>query len=298
MEKAYKLEFDLENAASLNLNSCGCSKTEPFHSFGPAIKPNYLLHFILSGKGKFEISGKTYQLEAGSGFFIPPNELAFYEADEKDPWTYIWVGFRGREAEEILKEMGISLYHPIFQSTKSEELYEIVKDMMEHNTYGIANELRRSGLLGIFLSVLASEATTKIMDESDKANTYVRRALAYIQENYCNPIRVTDIADYVCINRSYLYTLFERSIHMSPQKFLAIYRISKAAELLLATNYSIETIAISCGYTDPLVFSKAFRQMKGMSPTAFRKAEGEGGMNKEELQQLELYLEGVQKKGI
>ena len=32
---------------------------------------------------------------------------------------------------------------------------------------------------------------------------YVRKAVEFIQTNYANPIRVTDIADYVCINRSY-----------------------------------------------------------------------------------------------
>ena len=43
-------------------------------------------------------------------------------------------------------------------------------------------------------------------DEEDKGNQYVKKAVSFIQSNYCNPIKVTDVADYVCINRSYLYT--------------------------------------------------------------------------------------------
>ena len=53
MEKAYKLEFTGEKSGSLFVNCCGCSRTEPLHSFGPAQKPHYLIHFILSGKGRF-----------------------------------------------------------------------------------------------------------------------------------------------------------------------------------------------------------------------------------------------------
>lgn len=291
MEKAYKLEFQLDQTASLVLSSCGCSRTEPFHSFGPAIKPYYLIHFILGGKGRFQIGGKEYRLEAGSGFFIPPNELSFYEADEKEPWNYLWVGFRGNGVEEILQSMGLSVAHPIFTCDRSEELYRVVKDMMEHNTIGVANELRRSGQLGIFMSILAENMNVVGHEEQDMANMYVSKAIEYIQLNYCNPIKVTDVAEYVCINRSYLYTLFERSIHMSPQQYLTVYRLSKAAELLLATGYSIETIASSCGYTDPLVFSKAFRQNKGMSPTQFRRTEDGGGINKEPLQQFENFIE-------
>ena len=33
----------------------------------------------------------------------------------------------------------------------------------------------------------------------------------------------------------------------------------------------IESIALSCGYNDALVFTKAFRAMKGMSPSEYRR---------------------------
>ena len=51
MEKAYKLSFETLQGEGLVVVNCGCSKTEPLHSFGPALKPNYVIHFILSGKG-------------------------------------------------------------------------------------------------------------------------------------------------------------------------------------------------------------------------------------------------------
>ena len=107
------------------------SRTEPFHSFGPAIKPHYVIHFILSGKGKFTISGKEYYLERGCGFLIPPNELVFYQADGEDPWTYVWVGFYGGMTEEVIKTMGLSLADPVFKSDKEKELYQSVMDMIE-----------------------------------------------------------------------------------------------------------------------------------------------------------------------
>ena len=151
MEKAYKLEFAKGKDESLIVNCCGLSRTEPLHSFGPAIKPHYLIHFILSGRGRFSMGGKEYPLERGYGFLILPEELAFYQADEEDPWTYVWVGFGGALAPDIIKSMGRSLSNPIFKSEKGEELYRAVKDMMEHNTFGAANDLRRNGQLYLFL---------------------------------------------------------------------------------------------------------------------------------------------------
>ncbi len=295
MEKAYKLEFENEQTGALVVNCCGCSKTEPLHSFGPALKPHYMIHYILSGKGVFRTGGREYPLEAGSGFLIVPGHLAFYQADEKEPWTYVWVGFSGSGVESFVSYTGLSVRHPVFQSDRSDELYGSVRDMMEHNTYGLTNELRRNGQLQIFLSLIAESAGTQARPEEDRANQYVKRAVEFIQRNYCNPVKVTDVADYVCINRSYLYTLFENSMGMSPQQFLTAFRLTRAAELLAVTQLPVESIALSCGYNDPLVFTKAFKQMKGMSPSAYRKElqKGETRRNREYLRQVEDFISQV-----
>lgn len=286
MEKAFKLDFKNDKIGSLYVNCCGCSQTGPLHSFGPASKPHYLIHYVLSGKGMFRFHDKEYRLEAGYGFLIQPNELAFYQADAEDPWSYLWVGFAGSRAGEYLTSMGLSQRHPIFICDRSEELYAIVRDMMEHNTFGIANDLRRNGQLGVFLSVIADSAGVVAKNEEDKGNQYVKKAVSFIQSNYCNPIKVTDVAEYVCINRSYLYTLFQNYLGMSPQQFLTMFRITKARELLESTAYPIESIALSCGYSDALVFTKAFHSMKGTSPSRYRK-EHHKESSKEQLQEVE-----------
>ena len=126
----------------------------------------------------------------------------------------------------------------------------------------------------------------------------MEKAIEYVRLNYCNPIKVTDVADYVCVNRSYLYTLFNEYLHMSPQKFLTTYRITKSLELLHATDYPIESIALSSGYSDALVFTKAFKKHTGMSPSAYRKAMRSGGAesSREQLKQLEDFIDMAQNR--
>lgn len=298
MEKAYKLLFNTEESDDLYVYCCGISQTAPGHSFGPALKPHFMIHFVMSGKGTFHMGGKRYPLKEGYGFLIVPDELAHYAADDDNPWTYVWIGFGGRRAEEIVSQLGLSVKQPVFKSDKSKEIYDIVKDMMEHNTFSVEDSLRRNGQLQMFLSVIASGLSVTPKSDSGSANDYVNRAQAYVRSNYCNPIKVTDIADYVCINRSYLYTLFENALGISPQQYLARYRIAKAVELLQLTSLPIESIAISCGYSDPLVFSKAFRQEKGMSPSTYRKSlpTADKAEGREHLLQVEQLIELGQQK--
>ena len=100
----------------------------------------------------------------------------------------------------------------------------------------------------------------------------MEKAVEFIRNNYSNEILVSDIARYVCINRSYLYTLFQKYLHTSPQNYLSSCRITRALELLSYTDLSIETVAFSCGYRNAEVFTKAFRQKQGMTPSAYRKS--------------------------
>ena len=70
MEQAQVLTFLNNENRDLLLQFCGYSTTEPLHSFGPVVRPHYIIHFILNGKGIFQIREKTYHLETGQGFLI------------------------------------------------------------------------------------------------------------------------------------------------------------------------------------------------------------------------------------
>lgn len=78
MEDAYVLQLSNRKFSELYLCMCGYSKCKPLHSFGSAVRPDYLIHFILKGKGKYYSGDAQYCLEAGRGFLIEPNVLTFY----------------------------------------------------------------------------------------------------------------------------------------------------------------------------------------------------------------------------
>lgn len=271
MEDSYVLQLQDRKFKDIYLMSCGYAKCDPLHSFGPAVRPNYIIHFVLDGHGKYQVGDEVYELSAGQGFLIEPEVLTFYQADAKDPWTYLWIGFNGEKAREFMKDIGLNSQKLIFRSQHADKLKDIVIRMLKNNTYSVTSQFILEGLLYTFLSVLTQDIEISFSSEKERENLYIRKAIEYIQNTYSNNIKVTDIASYVCINRSYLYTLFQKNIGMSPQEYLANYRLTRAAELLDVTDLPIGSVAMSCGYRDPLVFSKAFKGKKGMSPSQYRK---------------------------
>ena len=95
---------------------CGREKCAPGHCWGPAVRPHYLLHVILGGKGTYTVEKKTYALGAGDAFLIRPMVSHIYRADEQQPWEYAWVGFGGSVMEQVLRDTifahGMCLYPP------------------------------------------------------------------------------------------------------------------------------------------------------------------------------------------
>lgn len=85
METSWTLPVPKHKFSDLYLCFCGYEACQPFHSYGPAVRPNYVIHYIISGKGIFTIGNRTYRLTAGQGFFLMPNVRTYYEADADDP---------------------------------------------------------------------------------------------------------------------------------------------------------------------------------------------------------------------
>ena len=101
-------------------------------------------------------------------------------------------------------------------------------------------------------------------------NTYVDMAIDYINEMYMQDITVSDIADKIGITRARLNSAFQKELNLSVQRFLIDFRMHKAANLLVNTTMSVKEIADHVGYSDQLVFSKAFKKKFEMSPKNYR----------------------------
>ena len=99
---------------------------------------------------------------------------------------------------------------------------------------------------------------------------YIKEAINYIEQNFQNDITVEDIAKFCGLNRSYFGKIFHDTIGRSPQEFLISYRMTKAAELLKITSLSIADIGNAVGYPNQLHFSRAFKNVYGMSPRNWR----------------------------
>ena len=268
--------FPNENFIDLCMYQFGYEKCDPGHSFGPATRNHYLFHYILSGTGTLmadDAKGitQTYSVKSRQGFMIFPGQINTYIADERLPWEYMWIEFDGLRIKEALGVTDLCKNAPVYHS-HSKELREKLADEMNY----IVNHPNESsfhliGHLYLFIDYLLQSAkSTRLVSSGRMSDYYIKEAINYIEQNFQNNISIEDIAAVCGINRSYFGKIFRNSIGRSPQEFLMNYRMVKATELLKLTSLSIADISSAVGYENQLHFSRAFKNIYGISPREWR----------------------------
>lgn len=270
------LEHLHNNSMGVYLSTCGVQNCPPDHSYGPGRRDIYIIHFVCEGRGIYQVDGRTYHLKKGDFFVIFPDTEIFYKADIEAPWDYIWVGFQGIKSETYLGYAGIDREHLTGYCSNTAYMLACVQQMTFARVLTHYNELRRqAALLQVFASLI--EQHHERLSEEEQVeysqHIYIDRALDYIQTHISESIQIRDIANYIGINRSYLTSIFKKSLGVSPQEYLLNYRMEYACELLKESNTKIATVAREVGYQDPITFSKVFRKHLKMSPTEWRSSQ-------------------------
>ena len=222
------------------------------HYFGPAIRQYYLIHFVVSGFGKFLINGNVYHIGPGEMFVIPPMVETYYEADGKNPWEYIWIGFTTDKLPITLNDViSCPEAHPIFNSMKICEKFENGRNA--------------------FLCAKLWEIFSFLLENENHIPDYIDKALDCIHSEYMKDINVETLSSMLNLDRSYFTTLFTKKVGISPGKYIFNHRMSIAASLLINNKTSVSVTANSVGYSDIFNFSKMFKKHFGISPTKYVK---------------------------
>lgn len=272
--------FPSENFIDLGLYQFGWEQCDPSHSFGPAARNHYLFHLCLSGTGTLIANNAqgesiTYQVKSGQGFMIFPHQICTYIADHEIPWEYTWLEFDGLHAKEAIELTGLSCNQPIYKA-RYKDIAENMKDEMLYIVnHGDASPFHLIGHLFLFIDYfMRSASSTQVNKGNSLRDFYIKEAISFIEQNFQNDISVEMIAGSCGLNRSYFGKIFRENMGKSPQEFLISYRMSKGAELLKLTGLSIADIGNAVGYPNQLHFSRAFKNVYGISPRQWRNENG------------------------
>lgn len=97
----------------------------------------------------------------------------------------------------------------------------------------------------------------------------VETALKMLQQEFAFLDGVGDLAQRLEVSQEYLTRTFRDHVGMPPGKYLNQVRIEHAKLLLQHGGHSVAFVADACGFTNSNYFARVFRNMVGVSPSAY-----------------------------
>ena len=230
----------------------GISQCKSAHAYGPAVRRYCIIHFCIRGKGVFQNSGGTYEVNAGQAFIINPDEVTFYKADDLDPWMYTWIAFSGAICERI------ATLEPVI-TVQDKSVFSDIRRLLASGVY--TPEQYLICLIRLFENILPASP--------DNLPGYAARAKEYIKLHYMENISIEQLAASLNIDRRYLLRLFKKEYGITIVNYLVTTRLD-AAYGFLRDGFPVNKAAVMCGYSDAYNFSKMFKKYRGISPSAVR----------------------------
>ena len=105
----------------------------------------------------------------------------------------------------------------------------------------------------------------------------------YIYNHYAEDLNLETLAEKVYLSSGYLSFIFKKETGMNLNRFIRVFRMEKAKELLRTTNMKVAMVSEQVGFANSSYFCRSFREYYGSSPESYRKGNNEDEEASEEV---------------
>lgn len=227
----------------------------------PFLHPFYYLYLVTEGDAVLSVSRKEYKVTVGDVFLTVPGSP--YRLEGSGNFRYIYLSFTGSCIRTFFEQLGIDPSEPVYRGY--ERTTEFWFSAISRVTSSNASFISESVLL-YMLSLMANEK-----DNAEKKGPDSSRfdmILNYVNENFRDAtLTLCKVSDIFSYTEKYVSSLFKKHMETGFNKYVNSRRIDYAVRLIDKGYSSVKDIALECGYSDALYFSKVFKKKIGITPT-------------------------------
>ena len=248
-----------------NLELCGTTVCDEMMIWKHTPCRNYVVEYIVSGRGTLIYDGKTYHPQAGDCYILHKGKDCEYYPDPEDPWSKIWLNCDGILLVNLL------VSYDLFDTVLIKGLYqeEIFREMLS-----LANSSKPAKDIVFEMSLRLHELLILIYKHLNQhyvkstANDIKRILDANI---YNGDFRMEQLSALLHLSQTHIINTFKEAYNQTPYRYYLEQRIQIACSLLLNTEMSIRRIAETLHFADQHYFSNAFKTVMSKSPQQYKK---------------------------
>lgn len=230
----------------------------------------YILIYCTEGRGVIKVEGKEYVLKENEAFCIPRFQKHCYYACEEDPWSILWVHFKGEDTEYFpLEECKVIAFESNQATNRMLYLFELLFRVLEGN-YTLGNFIYISQVLSLILAeTYDREKEDDILEKNKHVTNIIKYMYAHLEENLTLDMLVEQFE----LSKSYLNAIFLKYTQHTPMDFYLHLKMREACKLLKTTDIYVYEVSMRLGYQDPYYFSRIFKKIVGVSPKEYKRRE-------------------------
>jgi AraC family transcriptional regulator, arabinose operon regulatory protein len=227
--------------------------------------------YCTRGSGWCELSGNHHPVNPGELLVLPPETGHVYGADEQPPWSIYWFHAKGSLLAAFLRELDISAESPVVRIGDDPQLLALFEELLDVVAHGhrTLQCLYASQVLAHLIAVMIRDHRNT-RQERPGTQQKIAHTIAYMKHHLNQSLPLDVLAALANLSRSRYVDLFKRQTGYAPIDYFIRLRMHHACQLLDATDLSIKDVATELGYEDPLYFTRVFRAVVEMAPTAYR----------------------------
>ncbi len=227
--------------------------------------------YVTEGGGVYTFERRIVELQPGDLLVVPPNHDCVYSTSERH--CYHWVALAGKWPEVWGASPRIMHTH-LGLDIELAECFESIREILILQPIGAAYQALSAyyrTLARIEVLRPSRRAARKEKPESSYPEI-VRNALTFLGEHCTQSFDSATVAAYACVSQSHLRSLFDRWIGESPKQVHTRLRIERAKQLIAQQQLPIQTVASHAGFGDVRHFSRVFKQVVGLPPSAYARS--------------------------
>ncbi len=233
----------------------GFRKFSPYERHINRVSSENVLLLILNGTLTFKEDGKEVTLNKGEYYIQKSGGLQEGHKASLEPY-YFFIHFTGTVNAN---PDGI----PIRGTFSTGEFMPLINSLNQSIIDAKGNNFKKTFL---FMQIINNLIPVK-HSTSDKLVDLMKEIM---EKNYSQDFLIENLANQLNYSKDYIIKKFKKTAGITPHQYLTRLRISKAKNLLISSEKTLEEICSECGFTDISTFHRNFAKESGTTPHKFR----------------------------
>ena len=240
------------------------------HAMKRQVHDDYLLMYCIDGEGDLRLGADTYAISEGDVLLLEPGQAHAYAARHENPWSLFWFHFRGLDATSYRDYLSSCSTFPVIRHKSDLNLQAQFRALMSTVTAGYSQPIfiHAGNQIRLILSHISWMESQKAHRESLDS---VSRVSAFMRDNLHRSLSLEELAELSGLSKYHFNRRYKSLTGYSPVQHFTHMKVEQACLFLEGSDLSVAQISFKLGYEDPLYFSRVFRKILGVSPSAYRR---------------------------